>query len=127
MSASVPRRLHPTRSSSRRIARRTDDQIRAAHRRQKIMKRSRKIFFALCYSTLSLFFSLPHAADNALVPEAASRTTLAKGTQNATAQRFMAVTANQHATDAAVAMLKRGGSAVDAMIATQLVLGLVEP
>jgi len=43
------------------------------------------------------------------------------------AQRFIAVTANPHATDAAYAILKRDGSAVDAAIAAQLVLGLVEP
>lgn len=43
------------------------------------------------------------------------------------ATRFMAVTANAHATRAAVAMLERGGSAVDAAIAAQMVLTLVEP
>ena len=43
------------------------------------------------------------------------------------ARRFIAATANPHATDAAYAMLARGGSAVDAAIAAQWVLGLVEP
>ncbi len=45
----------------------------------------------------------------------------------AAGQRFMVVTANAHATEAGVAMLKAGGSAVDAAIAAQLVLNLVEP
>ncbi len=41
--------------------------------------------------------------------------------------RAMVTTANPHATRAGVAMLDAGGSAVDAAIAAQLVLGLVEP
>jgi gamma-glutamyltranspeptidase/glutathione hydrolase len=43
------------------------------------------------------------------------------------ARRFLAATANPHATDAAYAMLARGGSAVDAAVAAQMVLGLTEP
>ncbi len=43
------------------------------------------------------------------------------------ARRFMAVTANAYATDAAVEILALGGSAIDAAIAAQLVLNLVEP
>ena len=39
----------------------------------------------------------------------------------------MAVTANRYATEAAVAMMKKGGNAVDAALAAQWVLSLVEP
>lgn len=41
--------------------------------------------------------------------------------------RHMVVTANAHASAAALDILHQGGSAVDATIAAQLVLGLVEP
>lgn len=44
-----------------------------------------------------------------------------------TAQRHMAVTANPHATRAALDILRAGGSAADAAIAAQLVLNVVEP
>lgn len=43
------------------------------------------------------------------------------------ARRFMIATANPHATDAGYEVLRRGGSAVDAAIAAQMVLNLVEP
>ena len=45
----------------------------------------------------------------------------------AVARREMAVTANPHATRAAIATLARGGRAIDAAIAAQMVLTLVEP
>lgn len=44
-----------------------------------------------------------------------------------TAQKFMVVAANAYATTAGRDILRDGGSAVDAAIAVQLVLGLVEP
>jgi gamma-glutamyltranspeptidase/glutathione hydrolase len=42
-------------------------------------------------------------------------------------QRYFIAAANPHAVEAGAAVLARGGSAVDAAIATQAVLGLVEP
>src|SRR5256885_3785696 len=43
------------------------------------------------------------------------------------AKRHMIAAANPHAAQAGLEMLRAGGSAVDAAIATQMVLGLVEP
>lgn len=44
-----------------------------------------------------------------------------------TADNFMVAAANPHAVDAGYEVLKRGGSAIDAAIAVQVMLGLVEP
>lgn len=57
-------------------------------------------------------------------PEAASGLAASK---EARGRLFMAVTANPLATDAAVEILRAGGTAADAAIAAQLVLNLVEP
>lgn len=43
------------------------------------------------------------------------------------AERYLAVTANTYASRAAASILEAGGNAVDAAIAAQMVLGLVEP
>ncbi len=57
-------------------------------------------------------------------PEAASGYTAKQGVA---AQRFMVAAANPLATQAGYDILKAGGSAVDAAVAVQMVLGLVEP
>ncbi len=58
------------------------------------------------------------------LPEGASGSTAKPGWS---AQRFMVAAANPLATDAGHQVLKAGGSAVDAAIAVQMVLTLVEP
>lgn len=62
-------------------------------------------------------------------PEAASAapSTLAPGQKTATGRDWMVTAANPLAAEAGAAMLRAGGNAVDALVAVQLVLGLVEP
>ncbi|HEX6708566.1 MAG TPA: gamma-glutamyltransferase family protein [Albitalea sp.] len=69
-----------------------------------------------------LAYRIPEVAQRA--PEAASGYTEKPGWS---AQKFMVAAANPLATDAGHQVLKAGGSAVDAAIAVQAVLGLVEP
>ena len=76
------------------------------------------VFALLC----TVFTAITFAQDQA--PEAASG--LLKK-QSVTFQREGVAAANPLAVEAGFAMLKKGGTAVDAMIATQLMLGLVEP
>ncbi|MEQ1652428.1 MAG: gamma-glutamyltransferase family protein, partial [Hyphomicrobium sp.] len=64
------------------------------------------------------------ALEPSRVPEAATGT-MAKAL--VTASRHMVVAAHPLAAEAGLQMLRKGGSALDAAIATQLVLGLVEP
>ena len=54
-------------------------------------------------------------------------TLLGKERPLATASRHMVSAANRYASEAGREMLRAGGSATDAAIATQLVLALVEP
>jgi len=63
-------------------------------------------------------------ASDAVVPEISSETAPRKPV---TARHFMVVTAHPQATRVGEAILAKGGSAIDAMVAVQAVLGLVEP
>ena len=70
----------------------------------------------------------PSAARESLSADAAPEAATGQTTKTLVrAQRFMAVSANPLATQAGLQILREGGSAVDAAIAMQLVLGLVEP
>ena len=76
---------------------------------------------AACTSTPSLQYAPPAQADQ---PEGSSGYTDKPGWAT---EKFAVAAANPLATDAGYQVLKAGGSAIDAAIAVQLVLGLVEP
>ena len=80
------------------------------------------VLLGACASSPDFRYEMPVAGMNA--PEAASGYTEKAGV---TAKKFMVAAANPLATDAGYQVLKAGGSAVDAAIATQMVLNLVEP
>lgn len=80
------------------------------------------VLLGACANSPSFHYEVPVVGMQA--PEAASGYTEKFGT---TATKFMVAAANPLATDAGYQVLKAGGSAVDAAIATQMVLNLVEP
>ncbi|MDO8769718.1 MAG: gamma-glutamyltransferase family protein [Burkholderiaceae bacterium] len=89
----------------------------------------KRIFSASILITAALATLLSGCANNfsytaPLLPEAASGYTAKAGWATS---RFAVAAANPLATDAGYHILKAGGSAVDAAVAVQMVLGLVEP
>jgi len=83
-----------------------------------------KIAYAVSLGLLSFLLSVPLAAQAPSQPEAATGRTDKSAVH---AKRQMVAAANPLAAEAGRKMLRAGGSAVDAAIATQMVLNLVEP
>lgn len=66
-------------------------------------------------------------ATDAVAPEVTTAINVKNGGKPVTGKEWMVAVANPHAALAAADVLRKGGSAADAAIAAQLVLGLVEP
>ncbi|WP_136656330.1 gamma-glutamyltransferase [Nitratireductor sp. XY-223] len=81
---------------------------------------------ATIFSALLVFAGWAHGqqAADSVAPEIATGISDRKAVS---AERFMVAAANPHATRAGREVLASGGNAIDAMVAVQLVLGLVEP
>ena len=85
---------------------------------------------AAARAAIALALALPTTNQLAAQPSQQSPEAATPGARHAplvAASRHMVATANPHATDAGREILRAGGSAVDAAITVQLVLGLVEP
>jgi gamma-glutamyltranspeptidase/glutathione hydrolase len=85
----------------------------------------RRAAFASCFAA-ALSTAVPALAQEAPKPAPEIATSVA-GKPAIRARRWMAAAANPLAAEAAAEMLRAGGSAVDAAVAAQFVLGLVEP
>ena len=76
---------------------------------------------------LAVLAAASTAASAQLRPSQPDNPTGTRSQQLATAKRHMVAAGHPLAVEAGLRMLDRGGSAIDAMVATQLVLNLVEP
>lgn len=86
----------------------------------------RSSFIGLVLSVTALSTQAASQQTDSVAPETGVSERLT-GTVAATAEKFMVVTANPLATDLGYEVLKQGGHAMDAMVAVQAMLGLVEP
>ena len=84
----------------------------------------RVVLAAVVLSSATTIATSVAAQDGRIAPEA---DTGRYAKSAATATKYMVAAANPLAVEAGLEMLRKGGSAVDAAIATQLVLNLVEP
>ncbi|MFT6123866.1 MAG: gamma-glutamyltranspeptidase/glutathione hydrolase [Oleiphilaceae bacterium] len=87
------------------------------------MKRLRHHLSLIFLLITSLSLSAQQATD-LIAPEVG---TTIQAKSSVTAKNYIAVTAHPLASQAAYEVLKQGGNAIDAMVAVQTVLGLVEP
>lgn len=83
-----------------------------------------RILTGLLTVLLSTGPTLAQQASDTHAPERATRTSVAKRVE---AQHFMVAAANPLAAQAGRDIIAKGGNAIDAMVAVQTVLGLVEP
>jgi len=79
---------------------------------------------AISFAVSSNAFSATSQSSDQIAPEAASGTNTK---QLVKSNKFMVAAANPIATQAGYKVLQKGGSAIDALVAVQMMLGLVEP
>lgn len=86
--------------------------------------RAVSLFLAFVFSFWCPQLALSQQASDIIAPEKATGVTSAKRVE---AKRFMVAAANPIAAQAGREILVKGGNAIDALVAVQTVLGLVEP
>ncbi|SMY38912.1 Gamma-glutamyltranspeptidase precursor [Photobacterium malacitanum] len=78
----------------------------------------------VCSCAAPIFTAVAQQISDSITPETSVAN---QQSQSVNGQQWMIATANHYASEAGAAILRQGGNAIDAMVATQLVLGLVEP